>query len=222
MIKDFQNSRGAQPIHSLFGAQMQRAVHFLQIVDCSKDPRHRQGRMKLLVSDRKHPVGDIVYRCFSLAFNCKHISFARAGLNLGRHGYVVNVNAIIAATDPGKCDGPLLGASGRDIGLRTSTIRSMPEHETPNTTWTKNSVDVSLGWPLWIDLCDAEVDHCCVLRHGAGQTPSIASNILISPRWNELRYDVIHLSKDHVYVCVTYSDDYGIPDIHEWALLPHG
>ena len=28
--------------------------------------------MKLLVSDRKHPAGDIVYRCFSLAFNCKH------------------------------------------------------------------------------------------------------------------------------------------------------
>ena len=64
--------------------------------------------MKLLVSERKHPVGDIVYRCFSLAFNCKYISFARAGLNLGGHGYVVNVSAIIAATDPGKCDGPLL------------------------------------------------------------------------------------------------------------------
>ena len=51
---------------------------------------------------------DIVYRCFSLAFNCKYISFARTGLNLGRHGYVVNVSAIIANTDPGKCDGPLL------------------------------------------------------------------------------------------------------------------
>ena len=64
--------------------------------------------MKLLVSERKHPVGDIVYRCFSLAFNCKYISFARTGLNLGKHGCEVDVSAIIAATDPGKCDGPLL------------------------------------------------------------------------------------------------------------------
>ena len=73
-----------------------------RILDITKD------EMKLLVSERRHPVGDIVYRCFSLAFNCKYISFARTGLNLGRHGYVVNVSAIIAATDPGKCDGPLL------------------------------------------------------------------------------------------------------------------
>ena len=69
-----------------------------KILDITKD------EMKLLVSERRHPVGDIVYRCFSLAFNCKYISFARTGLNLGRHGYVVNVSAIIAATDPGKCD----------------------------------------------------------------------------------------------------------------------
>ena len=158
---------------------------------------------QLLVSDRKHPVGDIVYRCFSLAFNCKYISFARTGPNLGRHGYVVNVSAIIAATDPGKCDGHLLDwCIRKGHCLRTSATRSMPEHETPNTTWTKNSVDVSLGWPLWIDLCDAELDHRCVLRPGAGQTPSIASNTLISLRWNELRHDVIRLSKDHVYVCI--------------------
>ena len=64
--------------------------------------------MKLLVSERMHPVRGIVYRCFSLTFNCKYISFARTGLNLGRRGYVVDVSAIIAATDPGKCDGPLL------------------------------------------------------------------------------------------------------------------
>ena len=64
--------------------------------------------MKLLVSERKHPAGDIVYRCCSLAFNYKHISFARTGLNFGKHGYEVDVSAIVAATDPGKCDGPLL------------------------------------------------------------------------------------------------------------------
>ena len=64
--------------------------------------------MKLLVKDRIHPVGDIVYRGFSLAFNRKYISFTRAGLNLGRYGYSVNMSAIIAATDPNKCDAPLL------------------------------------------------------------------------------------------------------------------
>ena len=73
-----------------------------KILDITKE------EMKLLVSERRHPVGDIVYRCCSLAFNCKYISFARTGLNLGRHGCVVDVSAIIAATDPGKCDGPLL------------------------------------------------------------------------------------------------------------------
>ena len=72
-----------------------------KILDITKD------EMKLLVKERTHPAGDIVYRCFSLAFNCKYISFARAGLNLGKHGYVVNVSAIVAATDPGKCDAPL-------------------------------------------------------------------------------------------------------------------
>ena len=49
-----------------------------KILDITKD------EMKLLVKDRIHPVGDIVYRCFSLAFNCKYISFKRAGLNLRR------------------------------------------------------------------------------------------------------------------------------------------
>ena len=73
-----------------------------RILDITKD------EMKLLVKDRVHPVGDIIYRCFSLAFNCKYISFVREGLNLGRHGYSVNVSAIIAATDPNKCDTPLL------------------------------------------------------------------------------------------------------------------
>ena len=34
-----------------------------KILDITKE------EMKLLVSKRKHPVGDIVYRCFSLAFN---------------------------------------------------------------------------------------------------------------------------------------------------------
>ena len=73
-----------------------------KILDIAKD------EMKLLVKDRIHPVGDIVYRCFSLAFNCKYISFVREGLNLGRYGYSVNVSAIIAATDWNKCDAPLL------------------------------------------------------------------------------------------------------------------
>ena len=57
-----------------------------KILDITKD------EMKLLVKDRVHPVGDIVYRCFSLAFNCNYISFVREGLNLGRHGYLVNVS----------------------------------------------------------------------------------------------------------------------------------
>ena len=64
--------------------------------------------MKLLVKDRVHPVGDIIFRCFSLAFNCKYISFVRGGLNLGKNGYTVNVSAIISAIDPNKCDTPLL------------------------------------------------------------------------------------------------------------------
>ena len=73
-----------------------------RILDITKD------EMKLLVKDRVRVVGDIIYRCFSLAFNCKYISFVREGLNLGRYGYSVNVSAIIAATDPNKCDTPLL------------------------------------------------------------------------------------------------------------------
>ena len=73
-----------------------------RILDITKD------EMKLLVKDRIHPVGDIVYRCFSLAFNCKYISFVREGLNLGRYGHSVNVSASIAATDWNKCDAPLL------------------------------------------------------------------------------------------------------------------
>ena len=36
-----------------------------RILDITKD------EMKLLVKDRVRPVGDIVYRCLSLAFNCK-------------------------------------------------------------------------------------------------------------------------------------------------------
>ena len=72
------------------------------ILDITKD------EMKLLVKDRVRPVGDIIYRCFSLAFNCKYISFVREGLNLGRHGNSVNASVIIAATDPNKYDAPLL------------------------------------------------------------------------------------------------------------------
>ena len=67
-----------------------------RILDVTKD------EMKLLVKDRVHPVGDTIYRCFSLAFNCKYISFVRDGLNLGKYGYSVNVSAIIAAIDPNK------------------------------------------------------------------------------------------------------------------------
>ena len=33
-----------RPIHSLFGDQVQWAVHLLQIVECGKDPRRHQGR----------------------------------------------------------------------------------------------------------------------------------------------------------------------------------
>ena len=58
-----------------------------RILDVTKD------EMKLLVKDRVHPVGDIIYRCFSLAFNCKYISFVRDGLNLGKYGYSVNVSS---------------------------------------------------------------------------------------------------------------------------------
>ena len=43
-IKDFRISRGTQPIHSLFGDQVQWAVHLLQIAECGKDPRRHQGR----------------------------------------------------------------------------------------------------------------------------------------------------------------------------------
>ena len=73
-----------------------------RILDVTKD------EMKLLVKDRVHPVGDIIFRCFALAFNCKYISFVRDGLNLGKNGYTVNVSAIISAIDPNKCDTPLL------------------------------------------------------------------------------------------------------------------
>ena len=73
-----------------------------RILDVTKD------EMKLLVKDRVHPVGDIIFRCFSLAFDCKYISFVRDGLNLGKYGYTVNVSAIISAIDPNKCDTPLL------------------------------------------------------------------------------------------------------------------
>ena len=73
-----------------------------RILDVTKE------EMKLLVKDRVHPVGDIIFRCFALAFNCKYISFVRDGLNLGKYGYAVNVNAIISAVDPNKCDTPLL------------------------------------------------------------------------------------------------------------------
>ena len=141
-----------------------------KILDVTKD------EMKLLVSERRHPVGDIVYRCFSLAFNCKYISFARTGLNLGRHGYVVNVSAIIAATDRASATDPcLIGASGKDIGLQKSITRSMSEHEKPNTIWTRNSVDASPSWPLLADLCDAEVDQRCIygmVRAGPHPSPA--------------------------------------------------
>ena len=73
-----------------------------RILDVTKE------EMKLLVKDRVHPVGDIIFRCFALAFNCKYISFVRDGLNLGKNGYTVNVSAIISAIDPNKCDTPLL------------------------------------------------------------------------------------------------------------------
>ena len=73
-----------------------------RILDVTKD------EIKLLVKDRVHPVGDIIFRCFALAFNCKYISFVRDGLNLGKYGYAVNVSAIISAVDPNKCDTPLL------------------------------------------------------------------------------------------------------------------
>ena len=105
--------------------------------------------MRLLVSERKHSGWDIVYRCFALAFNCKCLSFARTELNLGKHGYEVDVSAIIAATDPGKCDGPFTGVSRKGIGLQPSTTRSTSKPGMVNRTWTMNSVDVSLDLPWW-------------------------------------------------------------------------
>ena len=39
-----QISRGTQPTYSLFGDQVQWAVHLLQIVECGKYPRRHQGR----------------------------------------------------------------------------------------------------------------------------------------------------------------------------------
>ena len=41
-----------------------------RILDVTKD------EMKLLVKDRVHPVGDIIFRCCSLAFNCKFLSYS--------------------------------------------------------------------------------------------------------------------------------------------------
>ena len=74
------------------------------------------------------------------------ISFVREGLNLGRHGYSVNVSAIIAATDPNKCDTPLL-----DWCLRMGhwiIARSVSGREKPKRIWTKSSVDVR-----WAQVC---------------------------------------------------------------------
>ena len=74
-----------------------------------------------------HPVGDIIFRCFALAFNCKYISFVRDGLNLGKYGYAVNVSAIISAVDPNKCDTPLLPSE------RALVARGLQQEVCPGT-----------------------------------------------------------------------------------------
>ena len=125
----------------------------LQIVECGKYPRCHQGRNETTGQRTQTSGGEIVYRCFSLAFNCKYISFARTGLNLGKHGYGVDMSAIFAATDPGKCDGPLLHWCVRKgHWLADEHYKKYIRARTPNTTWTKNSVVVSLDWPSWTDL----------------------------------------------------------------------
>ena len=96
--------------------------------------------MKLLVKDRVHPVGDIIFRCFALAFNCKYISFVRDGLNLGKNGYTVNVRAIISAVDPNKCDAPLL-----DWCLRKALVAKGSQHVCPGT---RSPEELGRGVPL--------------------------------------------------------------------------
>ena len=108
-----------------------------RILDVTKE------EMKLLVKDRVHPAGDIIFRCFSLAFNCKYISFVRDGLNLGKNGYTVNVSAIIAAIDPNKCDTPLLDCTG----YQRIITRSVSGREKPRRTWTRSSVDALTDCP---------------------------------------------------------------------------
>ena len=104
--------------------------------------------MKLLVKDRVRPVGDIIFRCFSLAFNCKYISFVRDGLNLGKNGYTVSVSAIIAAIDPNKCDAPLLDwCLGKGTGYQRIITRSVSGREKPRRTWTRSSVDAVADCP---------------------------------------------------------------------------
>ena len=127
--------------------------------------------MKLLVKDRVRPVGDIIYRCFSLAFNCKCISFVRGSLNLGKYGYPVNVSAIIAATDPNKCDTPLLDwCLRRGIGYQKIITRSVSGREKPKRIWTKSSVDVPTDCPLETGLRNTDVDYYCL--YGAVRPPT--------------------------------------------------
>ena len=127
-----------------------------RILDVTKD------EMKLLVKDRVRPVGDIIFRCFSLAFNCKYISFVRDGLNLGKYGCTVNVSAIISAIDPNKCDAPLLDwclrAFGKDTGYQRITTRSVSEHEKPRRTWTRSSVDALTDCPLETGMRSEDAD----------------------------------------------------------------
>ena len=144
-----------------------------KILDITKD------EMKLLVKDRVRPVGDIVYRCFSLAFNCKYISFVREGLNLGRHGYSVNVSAIIAATDPNKCDTPLL-----DCCLRMGHWIPEDHHKKcVRAREAQKNLNVPTDCPLGTGMRNADVDCYCLC--GAVRTPTalhIFTPILIAAR----------------------------------------
>ena len=65
------------------------------------------------------------------------------------------MSAIIAATDPNKCDTPLLDWRIRmDIGYR-----SVSGHEKPKRIWTKSSVDVPTDCPLGTGMRNTDVDY---------------------------------------------------------------
>ena len=154
--------------------QVRGATHILQAVDCS------ENEMKLLVKDRVHPVGDIIYRCFSLAFTCNFY--------IVRKGWLEPWQIWLF----GKCE-PLLqplirinathlcwiGASEWGIGYQKIITRSVSGREKPKRIWTKSSVDVPADCPLETGMRNADVD-CGTMW--ASPHPLLASHSL---RWND-------------------------------------